>query len=157
MKEIGLDPATLYPEVLPRPPAIAIDSLSTKVFISDVPKKPQTPEESAQISAQELGQTEEQIDLADALAPIYDVLASPFSPWWILEIIPLIHKFQLDSNKWTFSFGWNLGRGRHVPNLSTEGVKVHRTVKTRLDAEYKNGKKYKPKANLDLQYVTWVD
>ena len=158
MKTIGLDPASLYPVVLPRPPAIPIDSVHPKLFISDPPKKSPTPEEIAQITAEQLHQTEEEIELADSLAPIYDVLASPITPWWLLEIFPLRYKYQTsDDNSWEASYYWNLGRGRHIPGQSTKGVRVHRSVKTRLDAEYKDGRKYRPKANLDLKCVTWVD
>ena len=153
---IGLDPATIYPVVLPRPPAISIDSIHPKPFIADPPKKAQTPEEIAQVESLELTQTEEQIELADALAPIYDVLASGWA-WWILEIFPLKYRYQTSDNKWHTSYKWNLGSGRYIPQQSSKGVRVHRSVKTRLDAEHKNGKKYFPKANLDLKYVTWVD
>ena len=157
MKKIGLDPATLYPVVLPRPPAIPVDS-DPSLFISPVPKKPQTPEEKAQISSEQLTQTEEQIELTDALAPIFDELTAASGwPWWILEIMPLIHRFQVIDNTWRIRFGWNLGSGRKIPQQPTKGVKVHRSVKTRLDAQYKNGRKYRPKADLDLKHVTWVD
>ena len=156
MKDIGLDPATLYPIVLPRPPAITIDSIHPKLFISDPPKKPPTPEELAKISSEQLTQTGEQIELADALAPIYDMLASA-SAWWLLEIFPLRFRYQTSDNTWQRSYYWNLGSGRVIPDQSVKGVRVHRSVKTRLDAEYQDGRKYWPKANLDLKYVTWVD
>ena len=154
----GLDPASIYPVVLPRPPAISLDSVSPKPFISDPPKKTPTQEELDKISAEELHQTEEEIDLVDSLAPIYDVLATPsYWAWWILEFFPLKYRYQLSDNKWVTTYRWNLGSGRHVPEQATRGVRVHRSVKTRLDAEYKDGRKYFPKASLDLKYVTWVD
>jgi hypothetical protein len=156
MKSIGLDPATLHPNILPRPPAIPIDQFNPQFFISDPPKKTPTPEEIAQISAEQLTQTEEEIEVADALAPIYDMLAS-FSAWWILEFFPLRYRFQTFDNHWQTAYYWNLGSGRHIPGQSTRGVRVHRSVKTRLDAQYKDGRKYWPKANLDLKDVTWVD
>ena len=156
MKEIGLDPATLYPHVLQRPPAIQIDSIHPKPFIQDPPKKEQTPEESAEISTQELDKTEEQIELLDALAPIYDVLATGWA-WWLLEVFPIKYRYQTSDNKWHSSYRWNLGSGRYIPSQASKGVRVHRSVKTRLDAEYADGRKYFPKANLDLKCVTWVD
>ena len=156
MKTIGLDPATLYPEVLPRPPAISIDSVSPKMYISDPPKKPQTAEETARITQEQLHQTEEEIELADALAPIYDMLSLGWA-WWILEFFPLKYRFQTSDNQWHTWFKWNLGSGRHVPSQASKGVRVHRSVKTRLEAEYRDGRKYYPAANLDLKYVTWVD
>ena len=157
MKEIlGLDPATIYPKVLPRPPAISIDSIHPKPFILDPPKNTPTQEELDQITATQLTQKEEEIELADALAPIYDVLASGWG-WWILEFFPIKYRYQTTDNKWKTSYKWNLGAGRHIPAQSSKGVRVHRSVKTRLDAEYQDGRKYFPKANLDLKYVTWVD
>ena len=156
MKEIGLDPATIYPTVLQRPAAISIDSINPKPFIQDPPKKIQTPEELAMISSQQLSQTEEQIELLDALAPIYDQLALGWG-WWLLEIFPIKYRYQTSDNKWHTSYRWNLGSGRYIPSQSSKGVRVHRSVKTRLDAEYENGRKYLPKANLDLKCVTWVD
>jgi hypothetical protein len=158
MKEIGIDPATLYPVVLQRPPAIPIESSNPKLYIADIPKNPPTEDEIAKITLEQLTQTEEEIDLADALAPIYDVLAQwSYWPWWILEILPWKYKYQTSDNQWHTSFKWNLGWGRHVPEQSTKGVRVHRSVKTRLDAEYQDGRKYSPAASLDLKYVTWVD
>jgi hypothetical protein len=155
MKTIGLDPATLYPNILPRPPAIPIDSIPN-MYISDPPKKNQTPEETARVNTEELNQTEEQIEIADALAPIYDMLASA-SAWWILEVFPLRFKFQALDDTWHTSYYFNLGSGRTIPGQAVNGVRVHRSVKTRMDAEYKDGRKYRPKADLDLKYVTWVD
>jgi len=154
MKDLGLDPATLHPVILPRPPALPVES--SGLFISPVPKKEQTEEEKARITAEELHQTEEQIELTDALAPIFDELTVSWA-WWILELFPLKHRYQTSDNKWRTWYGWNLGSGRTIPQQSTRGVKVHRSVKTRLDAQYMNGSKYKPKAGLDLKYVTWVD
>jgi hypothetical protein len=157
---IGLDPATIYPVVLPRPPALPIDSIHPKPFIVDPPKKAQTPEESAQVQSEELTQTEEQIELTDALAPIYDKLAVVSLAswaWWILELFPFKYRYQTSDNKWHTSYKWNLGSGRYIPHQSTKGVRVHRSVKTRLEAEYKDGRKYLPKANLNLKCVTWVD
>ena len=158
LKEIGIDPHTLYPKVLPRPPAIQIDSTASnpKVFISPIPKSQPTPGEIGQATIESLKKTEEELELDDSLAPLYDELRLNWL-WWILEVIPLRHKIQTSDNKWVHTFGWNLGTGRHVPRQSSVGVKVHRSVKTRLDAEYKDGRKYWPKADLDLKYVTWVD
>jgi hypothetical protein len=158
MKDLGLDPATLYPEVKPRPPPITIDpsSPNPKAFIAPVPKKSQTAEEKAQVTAEELTQTEEQIEFADALAPLYDALSSTWW-WWILEILPLIHRIQGIDHKWYLWFGCHFGAGRKVPVHPSNGIRVHRSVKTRLDAQYRNGSKYWPKAKLDLTHVTWVD
>jgi len=165
MKEIGLDPASLHHVVQPRPAAIAIDSSSDPtVFIAKIPKKTKPPttttcslmDEKNQASAKAPFQTEEEAEFADSLAPIYDQLELKWY-WWILELIPMKHRFQAKDNKWKWTTSWNLGRGRYIPRQSSSGVRVHRSVKTRLDAEYEDGRKYKPKANLGLKNVTWVD
>ena len=68
------------------------------------------------------------------------------------------HRIWVDDDKWKRSFRLNLGSGRDVPIRSSgEKVRVHRSVKTRMDAEYKDGSKYEPKVKLDLKNVIWVD
>jgi len=154
LKEIGLDAATIC---LPRPPAIQIDPTDPKMFISPIPKTKPTEEEIAQMAEETLKKTEEELELADALAPIYDELKLTWM-WWILEIIPLRHRFQTKDDKWVHGWTMNLGRGRHIPRQESMGMRVHRSVKTRLDAKYKDGGKYWPNADqFDLKYVTWVD
>lgn len=161
MKEIGLDPASLYPVVLPRPPALTIEpSLNPKLFISKIPKKRGLPiymnHTSEAKAEEETVKTEEEAELLDSLAPVYDQLKLNKS-WWILEFIPMKHRCQGTNNEWRSSIGWNLGRGRHISRQST-GVKLHRSVKTRMDAEYKDGQKYWPTVkHLQLKNVTWVD
>jgi hypothetical protein len=50
----------------------------------------------------------------------------------------------------------NMGRQRFIPKQHTCGVKVHRSVKLRMEAEVKNGTKYRPKAKLTVE-PTWID
>jgi hypothetical protein len=100
--------------------------------------------------------TEEELDLVDALSPIYDQLSQKWF-WWILELLPVKQRYQRGDNTWASSFKWNMGRGRFIPKQKTNGVRVHRTVKTRLEAETGHGRKYKPKAEFDLEQTTWVD
>ena len=54
----------------------------------------------------------------------------------------------------------NLARPRLIPNQANNGVKVHRSVKLRMEAEYEDarrkGKKYSPRAHLDVE-PTWID
>jgi hypothetical protein len=49
--------------------------------------------------------TEEEEELKDALMPKFDQLALKW-PWWILEIIPLKHRYQTKDDKWHTWFGW---------------------------------------------------
>lgn len=61
-------------------------------------------------------------------------------------------------------FDWrnssNLARPRFIPKQLKNGVKVHRSVKLRMEAEYeseeKKGKKYKPKPRLHVEPI-WID
>ena len=104
-------------------------------------------------------ETEEEMELKDALSPIYDQLSLAWG-WWILEIVPLWHRYQEENNLWISELKANLGKGRHIPHQHKNGVRVHRSVKTRLEAEYADGKKYKPNSNLKLDntdHITWVD
>lgn len=167
LKKIGLDHTTLYPIVLPRPPALPLDRSAPHTSqLQSMPKKGSTPklnddEETSALlpSPVEVQETEEEADLKDALAPIYDQLGLAWF-WWLLELLPVKHRFQdSDDDKWKSKVTMNLGTGRHVPKQRRQGVRVHRTVQTRMEAEAasKAGGKYKPKANLRLECVTWVD
>lgn len=51
-----------------------------------------------------------------------------------------------------------MGRGRHIPLQRKNGVKIHRSVKIRMDAQGVPGVKdrYIPKSKLKVD-PTWVD
>ncbi|ESK89835.1 hypothetical protein Moror_883 [Moniliophthora roreri MCA 2997] len=166
LQEIGMDPNALYPEVKARPPALPI--VPGKHFIQHVPTKSilarfsqsqreiHLPNFSGSASTLERAETEEELELADALSPVYDQLSLKWF-WWILEFWPIKMRFQKSDNTWAHYLGWNLGQGRHIPKQKKRGVRVHRSVKMRLDARYPDGSRYIPKANLDEQHVTWVE
>ncbi|TFK63857.1 hypothetical protein BDN72DRAFT_902059 [Pluteus cervinus] len=156
LKAIGLDPKNLDP-VKPRPPPLSVNhpNLSTHVI----------PELDSDIKSADIDilvhdpklQTEEGQDLLDALCPSYDQLSLTRS-WWTLEYIPMWFHYQKLDNTWDWKFRTNRGEGRYIPNQDTHGVKVHRTVKTRMDAHAKFGKTYKTNVtNLKLEAVEWVD
>jgi hypothetical protein len=100
--------------------------------------------------------TEEDLDLHDALSPIYDQLTLKWF-WWILELLPLKQRYQRGDNTWVSIYKWNLGQGRFIPKQKKNGVRVHRSVKTRLEAQTEHGGTYKPKAAFDLERTIWVD
>ncbi|THU90422.1 hypothetical protein K435DRAFT_676075 [Dendrothele bispora CBS 962.96] len=152
LKEIGLDPECLYPTVKPRPPPLPVGDARLRSIPPDV--KSMLPIRYS--SDYSILTSEEQMDLEDALAPIYDQLSLNWI-WWILELLPLKQKFQKGDNSWATWFGWNLGRGRIIPKQKKQGVKVHRSVKARLEAEPEKGSKYAPKANVNMDCVIWVD
>lgn len=154
---LDLDPDTYHP-VLKRPPALEIPP---NTYIQPIPRPEKLTihryEEKVREHANaEAGLSEQEIDLKDALSPKWDQLRLS-RWWWILELLPLRHRFQKDDKSWTSYLGFNVGKGRHIPKQKKHGVKVHRTVKTRMDASYASGKKYLPKANLKLEKVIWVD
>jgi hypothetical protein len=139
------------------------------VTVSDTPLIPGTSADAADEHDPASGALKHGTELSeeynDALSPIYDQLSLKKS-WWILELLPQKSRFQKHDDSWGFSFGWNLGRGRRIPNQGTGGaggggsVLVHRSVKMRMeaDADEEKGKagRYKPKANLRIE-PTWVD
>lgn len=164
---IGFDPATLYPFVLPRPPALTADAsvLATRKHAADY-------------------KTEEDEELKDALCPLYDQLTLSWA-WWILEIIPLRHCERSRRNAswvpywmYVFSLGFcgprftathvgfvvcsrvNWGRACQIPKPDGKNKKkihVHRSVRIRMEAEDLKGGNYVPKAKFDHVDCEWVD
>jgi hypothetical protein len=108
--------------------------------------------------------SEELADLKDSLAPVYDQLELK-RIWWIAEYIPFKQRYQqVDSKKLDFHpepRKMNKGRGRKFPKYKEKErdlVRVHRSVKTRMEASYRNGDKYVPKVvNFEEERVVWVD
>ncbi|KAG7086992.1 hypothetical protein E1B28_012970 [Marasmius oreades] len=148
---MGVDSSALYPTVLPRSPPLKI---TAEHYIRRPTSKATA---SVTTSSQVIKRpTEEELELADALSPIYDQLSLKWF-WWILEFWPVRMRYQQGDGSWKSFLGWNLGRGRIIPKQKTRGVKVHRSVKMRLEAQHEDGGRYVPKAKFDEQYVTWVD
>ena len=79
LKQMGIDPTSLYPKLIPRPQAISGNKREAD------PKHPFV--------------SEEYEDLSDALSNMYDQLQlRPF--WWILEVLPQHQQYQKDDDKW---------------------------------------------------------
>ncbi|KAF7300028.1 DUF2235 domain-containing protein [Mycena kentingensis (nom. inval.)] len=187
LREIGLDPDALYPIVQPRPAALPVGDARIRPMPAPGPPKVGTGEADTansltlpsssilSLPVASTSKSEEEHDLLDALAPIYDQLALSWS-WWALELLPMRHRFQRADDAWESYLGLNLGGGRVIPRQKTSGVKVHRSVKTRIEAAEKwaedlakarvgkgKGKKstghghYKPRAMFDLEHTIWVD
>lgn len=155
---LGMDPATLYPIVLPRPPPVMPEPhhfVERRALTQPTIMSEPHPDDAS--SEENPFKTEEEHELLDALSPKYDQLAMK-KTWWLGEVIPMTHRYQRSNDEWTKTFKWNMGQGRVIPRQKTEGAKLHRTVKVRMEAMYEDGKKYVPKAaNLDLSRVIWVD
>ncbi|KAF9461016.1 hypothetical protein BDZ94DRAFT_861028 [Collybia nuda] len=161
LRTSGINPASLYPIVqTERPPPIStigahiqtIPSPKQKSVLGDVGNN-----DSVLITK---AKTEEEHELLDILSPIYDQLSLEWY-WWILEFIPIKQRYQRSDDTWKTTLRWNLGRGRVIPQQSKKIIKIHRSVKMRMDAQLAKGRKYVPKASfqtaLDLGEVEWVD
>jgi hypothetical protein len=154
LPEIGLDPASLYPFVHVRPPALS--GVGSK--IQSIPKSP-SPLGSGNGTLATL-KTEEDHEFLDALSPVYDQLSLAWV-WWVLEVIPFKQRWQKENGSWVTSKRFNLGQGRSIPRQKTGTVKVHRSVKIRMEAEHEDGSKYVPRASFaiaeQLGHLVWVD
>ncbi|KAF9483555.1 hypothetical protein BDN70DRAFT_990260 [Pholiota conissans] len=173
LRDIGIDPSTLYPTIAPRPPQLPIGTHG----IRNPPAKPipirphaflrkksqphpdvQTLLEAARTPF--LGSEEEE-ELHDILSPKYDQLSLK-KFWWVLEVLPLRLRYQRGDNEWVSYFGSNMGQPRYIPKQRTNGFKVHRSVKMRMEADYEDevrrrkGKKYHPKPHFKVE-PTWID
>ncbi|KAJ7468103.1 hypothetical protein FB451DRAFT_1340416 [Mycena latifolia] len=161
LRNLGIDPAGLYPHVKPRPPPLPIGDLRIRSIPSAKAKS--KAQQEAALSNYSNTQaapvncpTEEEQDLQDALAPVYDVLGRS-SLWWILEFLPLRQYYECADETMVAYIGWNMGRGRLIPKCKRNNIRVHRSVKTRLEVLTEHGEHYKPKAAFDLENTTWVD
>ena len=168
LREIGLDPAKLYPDVSARPPPLGVGEARIRP-IDDADKsgwsiKSLIPSflrgKSAPPPQPPYSMSEEEQELEDALSPIHDSLeAQPV--WWALEVMPLLNKYQTNDMKVVTEFDANWGGGRYIQRQSTTGVLVHRSVRMRMEAKDRDGNKYKPQASFEeaqrLGHVVWVD
>jgi len=174
LRDVGLDPATLWPVVHPRPTAVRSldDSSALRAAGASSVSENQIQTQCQSSSSRTDGvhrtrlrsiflqnfTSEEEEDYKDALSGINDELES-VKAWWILELLPQRVKYQNEKDEWVERVAWvsllpcaiffgdskadltlftvyrwgNLGRARHVPKK--HGVKVHRTVKIRMEAE----------------------
>ena len=161
LRIIGLDPTTLYPYVQKRPPPLPVADLQIQHIPAPRKGKGSELQHFANVEALvKIHKTEEEHELQDAMAPIYDQLSLAWS-WWLLELMPMKHRYQKGDNSWNWYFDFNLGRGRFIPKQKQNVIKVHRSVKLRMEAKYPNGETYVPKASfqraLEEGNVEWVD
>ncbi|KAG5648766.1 hypothetical protein DXG03_000114 [Asterophora parasitica] len=158
LRRLGLDPANLYPYVLPRPPALPVAGAQIQHIPSPETQKLQN---FANVdNLVQVDKSEEEHEILDALSPIYDQLSLKWG-WWVLELIPVKQRYQKSDNTWESSHAWNLGQGRFIPKQKKSVIKVHRSVKIRMEAQYPDGTKYIPKASfataLARGNLQWVD
>ena len=92
LKEIGMDPSTLYPLVKPRPPLPSL-SPTDRIRTKEIPIR----------AHMHTLATEEEEDLQDVLSPKYDQLKIK-KGWWVLELIPLHLRYQ-NGDLWVSRYG----------------------------------------------------
>ncbi|KDR86028.1 hypothetical protein GALMADRAFT_399158 [Galerina marginata CBS 339.88] len=153
-KMAGLDPTTLWPDVLSRPAPVT-------QFSGTPPKEKRDLRILAHNGAfadVDDFVNEEEEDLADALSKKNDMLSISRS-WWIMEFVPQQIRFQKEEDdSWVQKLSINRGRGRVIPKQRAEGIKIHRTVRLRMKMKEEDGKPYKPNAKVvpDVE-PTWID
>jgi hypothetical protein len=171
-KDIGMDPDTVYPHVIPRPPAVPYTTECLAHKYDEPFNFAKNYKETVKFKEPFINEEEE--DLLDSLAPIYDQLKMARG-WWVLEVLPNKTHYQKEDDSWTHARGYvdshfgrlasvaqprfrsiNFGGPRTIPKQKKIGVKVHRSVKIRMQAEglFKD-KKYAPAAKLDVE-PEWV-
>lgn len=140
LRTIGLDPALLFPEVVPRPPAIYSEN-------SDNPRDSLRKHHG---SEDKHSLTEEELDLRDSELDPNDMLSdAPW--WWILEIIPGRKRIQRPDGSWAKTIKMNLGNPRQI-NCQGYGVNFHRSVEIKMK---RPGSQYRPKAKYHVHPI-WV-
>jgi len=87
--------------------------------------------------------------LKDAVAELFDQLRIKWL-WWILELLPMSHRYQKKDKTWGRYFGFNLAQPRFIPKQKA-GFFVHSSVKLRMELT-----NYKPRPEF-RQNPTWVD
>jgi len=93
-KDIGIDPNTLFPFVLPRPAPLK----ATPSEVARIKAEAAEPTDGAHVKSVQASptaastfETEEHEEVVDALGKIYDQLRLS-KVWWILEVLPLKKK-----------------------------------------------------------------
>lgn len=179
LRRIGLDPSSLWDKegkvAKRRPDPADIGSRKIPPPVPPPPKGqklPCTDDDTALPTT-----TEEEEELLDALSPAYDQLAiQPWYKWKLIEWLPLTMRYQQKDNFWvterksvSITFFARLPitdyisaiplcrRNRGDPRIiawqqEKKGLRWHRTVKMRMDAEYEAapGTKYVPRAERDV-------
>jgi hypothetical protein len=159
LRVIGLDPTTLYPYVQKRPSPLPVADAMIQ-HIPPTQTKSQVQHYTDIDDLSKIHRTEEEHELQDALSPMYDQLSLAWH-WWVLELMPIKQHYQKSDDTWGTYLGANLGNGRFIPGQTKKVLKIHRSVKMRMDAQYADGNKYVPKASferaLEAGKVEWVD
>jgi hypothetical protein len=117
--ELGMDPSSLYPYVIPRPPPLPLSPGIDRIRnppAKEIPiqtrnhlRKKKAPLAHEAMKDAKLKMTpplsEEEEELYDALSPKYDQLKIQ-KGWWIVELIPLHLRYQRGDNQWVSYVAW---------------------------------------------------
>jgi hypothetical protein len=118
LANIGLNPSTLYPDVITRPDKLPVGPSHR---IRDPPatipiniralsiKTEKQPDLLKDLGCEDPLGTEEEEELNDALSPEYDQLSIK-KTWWILEILPFVHVRQHSHGNWVRQFKYVFDR-----------------------------------------------
>lgn len=150
-----IEPSCLWPEVKPRPAQLPLPSPAPITLIN-----PHKHIATTLFSSPTAGDgdphepfvSEEHEDLVDALCPVYDQLAIA-KWWWALEVLPMRERVQGLDGKWEKHTVMNWGRPRTRPHQKKRGIKIHRSVKLRMDAKELA---YSPQLQLMVE-PEWMD
>ncbi|KAG6875734.1 hypothetical protein C0993_007737 [Termitomyces sp. T159_Od127] len=147
LPRVGLNPTSLYPCVQRRPPSLSAGGS----YIQNIPTTiPTAIQQKIQLSPGvdsliQITKSKEEHELLDALSLIYDLL-DLVPIWWSLGFYPMRQHYQKSDNLWDPTMHPNLGRGRLIPQQKTHVIKVHRSVKQRMEAQY-------PVPSTDLRHL----
>lgn len=179
LKQMGLNPISLYHKLIPRRPAIFDNKQEADPHLQNYARPwpgnttlrleghavrhlfrwlrrlgaNERAPSSTRDSPEHPFVSEEHEDLSDALSDMHDQLqARRF--WWILELLPQQQQYQKDDDMCGTTVTMHMGRGRPVPKQD-DRVKLHRSVDIRRKANLK----YHPKANLkwSSMKLKWID
>ncbi|KAF5337742.1 hypothetical protein D9758_016028 [Tetrapyrgos nigripes] len=167
LKDVGLDPDSLYPMVRPRPPmrmtrrqlGAGDDTGAGTAGSSSNPTNTTNITRTQRLRSIFLEDfiDEEEEDVKDILSDIHDELKT-VKAWWLLEVLPQKVKYQDENDKWVERIArGNMGRARHIAKKN--GVRIHRTVKIRMESAdhlLPSGKKYVPRPKWDFEPI-WVE
>ncbi|KAF8330655.1 hypothetical protein F5887DRAFT_1178523 [Amanita rubescens] len=167
LREIGIDPNRLHPNILPRPPAL-FDQVKSQVIetptsaslfksIGSLFKSSEAKRKAREAEKEQKAPfiSEEEEELRDSLSPHFDQLKLARF-WWILEVLPVSMTSQKANNKRVSYIGINMGRPRAIPGEKT--IKFHRSVKLRMEARgHRKGDKYEPRPDFRGFDPKWVE
>ena len=151
IKCIGIDPSSIHPVVKPRPDIPSFPSGSLKIAVAEREKWGASIASWTPFASKKKGselqvpsESEEELDVLDALAPMYDQLELNPSKWAAMERLPMPKERPTEDGKWKEVKMQHSYQGRTIPPptaLHGGKIKVHRTVRIRMEGKLESGEK----------------